>query len=360
MRGSYCDAIWTAQEAASGERVIRGGHLVSERRLGEWRWVSLRGDRRAVFSRLGEAFAGEIDHILRMSTDLKRLSRFRKSSRLGTLEAATSASYTDEMEELEALADGAGVSFEDLLILNLRGDLIDLGEGCSDVAVAGPQGSLLIHNEDGAPLFDGRCAIVTLHIEGEISVTSVWYPGFLPGMTAWLNGRGVGCGVDHIPLAAPGDGAGRHFQARALQKAESVADAITIAAAVPIAGGYSYTFGSADRLVNLESSPAGVHQREIPEFHAHTNHFIYSNESQTPDQRSFIRLSALRQLEGVSRLDDLVEAMTSQGSIHRHAADGDPLLTLCTIGFDFTREEIAVVLRHDRAIHRLSFDEFVS
>jgi hypothetical protein len=109
------------------------------------------------------------------------------------------------------------VQFDDLVLLNLRGDLglVDGGIGCSDLGWHGER-SVVAHNEDGTLEDVGRCALLTLTGTGRPPVTAFWYPGFVPANAFALTGDGLVWTVDHLPVAAPGLGAGRHFVGRGL------------------------------------------------------------------------------------------------------------------------------------------------
>jgi len=117
--------------------------------------------------------------------------------------------------ELAAFAAGAGVPFDDLALLNLRGDLglVDGGIACSDLGWRRER-SAVAHNEDGAPEDVGRCALLTMTGTGRPPVTAFWYPGFVPSNAFALTGDGLIWTVDHLPVAAPSPGAGRHFVGR--------------------------------------------------------------------------------------------------------------------------------------------------
>jgi Acyl-coenzyme A:6-aminopenicillanic acid acyl-transferase len=95
---------------------------------------------------------------------------------------------------------------------------------------------------------------------GRPPVTAFWYPGFVPANAFALTGDGLAWTVDHLPVAAPGPGAGRHFVGRGLQvTARTVEDAVGYLRSRPSAGGFSYTIGDrAGRVVSVEAA-AGRH-----------------------------------------------------------------------------------------------------
>lgn len=334
-----------------------------ERSLGSWRWLSVAGSRRHVFTTVGEAFRDEIQQWVATSTDLPRLDRFRGTEQLREVAGATRRGYPEQVEELEAMADGAGVAFDDLLLVNLRGDLTALGEGCSDIAVVGEDSLLIAHNEDGAPELDGLCALLTLHIDGHPTVTSVWYPGMLPGLTCWLNGEGLACGVNHIPVRYPGPGGGRQFLARVLQESRSLELFASRAGAFPMAGGYALTVGSASEGAahTYEVGPGGVWQGRVDGLAVHTNHFLELDDPQDVEDESLDRLQILKRTGTSTDVAGLLRLLTgSPEGVRRDAVDGDPLTTHSSMVFDLRARAVSVVLRGDPNVHEVGFDDFLS
>ena len=196
---------------------------LAEHRLGGLRWIVLDGPDREAFGALGEHVRGELAALAAAWPALPRLRRHVSGppgrDYLAAVCRATEEAFPAEWAELAAFAAGAGVQFDDLVLLNLRGDLglVDGGIGCSDLGWRGER-SVVAHNEDGAPEDVGRCALLTMTGTGRPAVTAFWYPGFVPANAFALTGDGLVWTVDHLPVAAPGPGAGRHFVGRGLQR----------------------------------------------------------------------------------------------------------------------------------------------
>ena len=236
-----------------------------EHRLGSLRWIVLSGPDREAFGALGEHVRAELAALAEAWPALPRLRRHVSGSpgrdRLAAVRRATEEAFPAEWAELAAFAAGAAVPFDDLALLNLRGDLglVDGGIGCSDLGWRRER-SVVAHNEDGAPEDVGRCALLTMTGTGRPPVTAFWYPGFVPANAFALTGDGLIWTVDHLPVAAPSPGAGRHFVGRGLQRtARTVEDAVGYLRSRPSAGGFSYTIGDrAGRVVSVEAA-AGRH-----------------------------------------------------------------------------------------------------
>ena len=237
---------------------------LDEHRLGGLRWIVLRGPDREAFRALGEHTRDEITALTRAWPLLARLRQHvcdpPGSDHLNTVRQASALRFPEVWAELAAFAAGAAVPFEDLALLNFRGDLgpVAGGIGCSDLAWRRER-SVIGHNEDGAPENVGQCALLTLALDNLPSVTAFWYPGFLPSNAFTVTGDGLVWSIDHLPVAAPGDGAGRHVVGRGLQRsARTVDEAIDYLRTNPSAGGFAYNDRRPDRADRLRGGRSRV------------------------------------------------------------------------------------------------------
>jgi hypothetical protein len=309
---------------------------LAEHRLGGLRWIVLNGPDREAFGALGEHVQGELAALAEAWPVLPRLRRRVSGSPgrelLAAARRATAESFPAEWAELAAFAAGAGVRFDDLVLLNLRGDLglVDGGIGCSDLGWRGER-SVVAHN---------------------------WYPGFVPANAFALTGDGLVWTVDHLPVAAPGPGAGRHFVGRGLQRmARTVDDAVGYLRSRPSAGGFAYTIGDrAGRVVSVEAA-AGRHA--VVEAGPgrgpllwHTNHGRYlSGAEPEAGGTSAARGQTLDALgvpaedPGSSWFLDVLTSPPPGGVRSDPGPDGRGLTTLCTLVADLTAGEAVIAPR---------------
>src|SRR4029077_4427884 len=192
---------------------------VAEHRLGGLRWIVLNGPDREAFGALGEHVRQELAALAQAWPALPRLRRHVAGppgrDLLAAVRAATEEAFPAEWAELTAFAAGAAVPLDDLVLLNLRGDLglVDDGIGCSDLGWRRER-SVVAHNEDGALEDVGRCALLPMTGTGRLTaaapcarppmpepappaVTAFWYPGFVPANAFALTGDGLSWTVDH-------------------------------------------------------------------------------------------------------------------------------------------------------------------
>ncbi|MBZ3901840.1 C45 family autoproteolytic acyltransferase/hydolase [Streptomyces griseiscabiei] len=355
---------------------MRMGVVVREQRLAGLRWLVVSGPRLDAFRALGESARADIRAVQESMPEREALRRRvgteAGAARLERVLRATRERHPRELAELEALAEGAGVAFDDLLLANLRGDLgTDDGTGCSDLIWRGGN-SFVAHNEDGAPALDGRLTLLTLALDGLVPVTVQWYPGFVPANAFTATGHGLVWGINHLQVARPpADGAGRHFVARALQQAPTLDAALEHLRTRPGAGGFSYALGerATGRVVVAEAAggrTAVVEATPAEPLHWHTNHLRHlpdtleaagsgaSADSLGRYEESVARGRALESLraEGSVRTEGrepsaawFLEALTGAPlphGVHRTAAGGDPLMTLSTAVADLTAGRVLV------------------
>lgn len=338
---------------------------LDEHRLGKLRWIGLTGPGRDVFRALGEHMREEVADLIRTWPLLSRLrehvSSAPGSSRLNTVRQFSAQRFPEVWAELAAFAEGAGVPFDDLALLNLRGDLgmVAGGIGCSDLAWRRER-SVIAHNEDGVAENVGQCALLTLALDGLPAVTAFWYPGFLPSNAFAVTGDGLVCTIDHMPVAAPGDGAGRHFVSRGLQRsARTVEEAVDYLRTHPSAGGFAYAIGDrTGRIVSVEAA-AGRHAVVDvgPALLWHTNHGRYLPGSEPVPGGSSVARGEMMDALAVPEDDPdpawflrvLAGAPLPDG-VRCDPAPGRPATTLCTFIADLTAGEAVIAARDDQPV----------
>jgi hypothetical protein len=339
---------------------------LEEHRLGGLRWIVLAGPEREAFGALGEHVRGELAGAGETWPMLPRLRQHVSGppgqGYLASVRRATQERHGEEWAELAAFAAGAAVPFDDLALLNLRGDLgwAGGGMGCSDLAWRRDR-SVIAHNEDGGLPDVGRCGLLTLTGNGRPPVTAFWYPGFLPANAFAVTGDGLVWTVDHLPVAVPGPGAGRHFVGRGLQRAAQTADQVAgYLKDHPSAGGFAYTVGDrAGRVVNVEAAAghhAVVEAGPLPLLW-HTNHGRYvPGAAPTAGGTSAARGRTLDALAvpatdpGPSWFLDVLTTPPPDGVRSDPSPDGSGLTTLCTLVADLTAGQAVIAERGGRPI----------
>lgn len=347
---------------------------LGEHRLGGLRWIVLRGPDREAFRALGEHMRDEMAALIKtwgLVTKLREHVSGRPGrDRLASVRQASALGFPEAWAELAAFAEGCAVPFDDLALMNFRGDLgpVSGGIGCSDLAWRRER-SLIGHNEDGAPENVGLCALLTLALDGLPTVTAFWYPGFLPANAFTVTADGLVWTIDHLPVAEPGAGAARHFVGRGLQRSARTLDAaVDYLKTHPSAGGFAYTIGDrTGRIVNVEAL-AGRHasveagpQEAGPQQDGpllwHTNHGRYlPGADPAPEGTSVARGQTLSALAVPEHDPDpawflgILAGAPLPDGVRRDAESGDPAITLCTFIADLTAGEAVIAARDEQPV----------
>ena len=211
------------------------------------------------------------------------------------------------LDEMEALADGAGLNRTDAALMNFRHELGALAPGgtapsaaaayseCSDVASAG----FVAHNEDGFDPHNNHTYVLNVSIAGES--TSWWaaycYAGELATAAFGANSNGVGYTLNamHCPTRLGKGALGRNLISRALLVQRSLASAKALITGSVSATGHNYQVfqkGLPARVLSIETLPPqqshvtdllpGTHNPGSPLrvlFHANCYFFIPLNGS---------------------------------------------------------------------------------
>jgi predicted choloylglycine hydrolase len=334
--------------------------------------IEVRGSHLDVGFAIGKRFANQIHRALdRYPFFQERILPYQRTpkgqARYRELLALHRARYPDYVAELEGLARGAGRPFEDLFLVNLRGEyagyLRGPAHGCFDCALATDGVTMIGHNEDGAPAFRGNAYLVRAQVEGKPAFTALTYPGFLPGNAFGYNDEGICVSVDNVRPQENKVGIGRHFLARSLLEARSLDEAIQRVTVPGRAAGFSYTIGSAaqtrshasaPRIVHVEVAPQTHFVREVHGCYVHANHYrelddveqIIEPSSAARVERAEAILQENAPMDASRVLAILGDRADERYPIHRTATPPDKLATLCTALFELHARRLRIYTGH--------------
>lgn len=268
----------------------------------------------------GTAFRGIVQNLERY----RALSPFLGGDRMAAIEACSRRAFPALMREVDGMAAGAGVGFDELFLWNCRGDLpgasaIGGSQGCTDVIIPGDPDSglpaVIAHNEDDAADLDDACFLATVKAPGEPGFTSFCSPGMLPGHTFAVNASGLVQTINHIRPRDQKAGIARHIVARAVLACDTLAAARLVLERTDRAGGFHHNLGEMGSMavLSVEAPASGCVVRQVRAPRAHANHLVFE-ETADIDQE-ITRSSRERQRQA--------EALIQSGEVGR-----DPLAVL--------------------------------
>ncbi len=316
----------------------------------------------AIGRRLGEQIHRFLDEYELLQTRLLPFHRTQEGQQLfRTFFRLHRTRYTHYMAELEGMARGAERPFEELLLVNLRGEYQGLLSqqgvgGCTDCFVLTPDVALLGHNEDGSPAAIGRVFLLHAQVADEPPFTALCYPGFLPGNAFGFNQNGVFHTADAVSPRRVRVGVGRHFIARSLLSAPSLDEAIRRVIVPGRSAGFTYNIGSVQerRLVSVEMAPQAHHVHEVAGHYAHTNHYLHLDQVEqrigASSRARLERAQAMLQDDPPTDAAGLAKILGDQTDsdypIYRRAQAPDRGTTLCSVVFDLDARQVHIFAGH--------------
>jgi hypothetical protein len=244
------------------------------------------------------------EHLLRTKA-WARVIEWRGSAAGATMATLVRERFPRTWSELQGLAQGLRLPFEDVFLWNCRGDLWAMApDGCTTVQLPGDELRRMVHNEDGDPGFAGHCALAACAIAGSPRFVSFVYPGSLPGHTFAVTDAGLAMTVNNLRALHVAPGVPRMVLARAVLDAPAMDAGVSLLREHPRAGGFHLTLGhreSAD-LLSVEFSSEACSVRTVTAPALHANHAIHPSMRDLP--QVITGSSGHRQVRGDRLLDD--------------------------------------------------------
>jgi Acyl-coenzyme A:6-aminopenicillanic acid acyl-transferase len=254
--------------------------------------------------------------------------RSRIEQLLAAYDHAGSAVVSDLMELLDGMAVGSGVdpvalratnAFEELYVVLDPEALGAPVERCTDVLLAGPEGPLLVHQEQWYVANADSVAIVIDEPDDGIAVISPVVASGVP--LVGMNATGAGLGAMSLTAADGRAGVPRMFVARRALEARDPAEAWRTVTMPERAGGYTWCYAFAGGATAIFETTATT-AADLRDESAHANHALdHAVAAVCPagSEGSRSRLARMRSLTSDRDVWTVPEASALLGD---HGADG--------------------------------------
>ncbi|NKB59207.1 MAG: peptidase C45 [Alphaproteobacteria bacterium] len=318
--------------------------------------ISIEGDEFDIGIALGRQTGGGLRALLETVGRYRKLQSWQGSLRLKALEAVARAVYPQYVRTLEGLAEGAGMTFDEIFLWNCRGDLLvkedGAGtEGCTSVLIpdSAGRGTQIAHNEDGEREFDGHCFLASILPRDGIGFMSFCYPGLLPGHAFAVNDRGLVQTINHIPADDMKEGIPRHMVTRAVIGCGSLDEALAILQRPDRASAFNHNLMQTGdrRVLSVEAPAHGCDIEVVSAPYAHANHLLrFPDYDQTISPSSQDRQSRADALLTDRAVEDPLAILSDQEPdawpICRKSKTGpDTGYTLATAVFELRSDAVA-------------------
>ncbi|HEX7866483.1 MAG TPA: C45 family peptidase [Variovorax sp.] len=287
---------------------------------------------------IGRFGAAAMQDYARLSPAWATVMHHRGTPAAQAMAALVRARFPRIHDELQGLAAGLELPFEDVFLWNSRGDLWAMApDGCTTVQEAGAL-RRITHNEDGDPAFAGHCAIAVCTVEGGASFASFVYPGSLPGHTFAVTEGGLAMTVNNLRCLNVRPGVPRMVITRALLDAASLQEVRALLGSNERAGGFHLTVAhrAEPELLSVEFSSEACSIVGIAGRRLHANHALHASLGDLP--QIVTGSSRHRQLRGDALLadgDDPLHLLADSGDasfpiLRADPADSDGENTMAT------------------------------
>ncbi|MFB4165509.1 C45 family autoproteolytic acyltransferase/hydrolase [Alteribacillus sp. JSM 102045] len=236
----------------------------------------LKGSSIDIGEQYGEQAKEEIKHNISLFKKAANQSHSKLSQAAHEYESFLEEKSPEILERLRAMAESAGVNYQDLLALNALGEEF-LGEGCTTVLAAGDatkSGNAYYHKNRDARIGSKQVVVQMEPEDGQkyIGITSAGYSGMAMG----INEKGVSVGNNVLSTWDIGPGYGNLDVIRmTLEEAADAESAVDFIQEVPRQSGSSYGIADNEDAAFVEATHSAAAVKWIEdEVMAHTNHFI--------------------------------------------------------------------------------------
>lgn len=275
------------------------------------------------------------------------------------LHRASCTAYPDYCDEINGLADGAGVPRQLTMVLSLKHELTFLARGnrsleCTDVLIHSKDTAVVAHNEDGNALVESTGYFVNATFKGKgrgrtlgTNFVAFQYPASVLGHAFGYNEHGVVTSMNAVfPSEVNVNGVGCYFLSRSILDSQSTQNAVERARAPVRAYGTSNNVGSAAShdVVNIETSPDAIAVSSPSPLAFHMNEYLHAKTAQHKDPSSEHRLHRAEELAQNGGMADVQGALKvlsdtndEQYPLYRTTTPPDDCSTLATAAFDLHR-----------------------
>lgn len=237
-------------------------------------YIEISGSNYEVGKQLGKYSKDMLPRFLNSETIRKdREEKLRQPEILkASLEIARQR-YPQFIEEMQGIADGAGLTFETIFAFNWRPRPRQGQRGCTTLIVPKEDRVLIAHNEDWRTRTND-IFMARLRYKNGLDCLVVCYHGFLPGVSGSVNQAGVVQTLNALISSDGGPGLPMMFVHRAALEATSIEEAINIVIQPARADSENFNFAQGTRAVYAETSATDFEIVEVKTPTVHTNHFL--------------------------------------------------------------------------------------
>ncbi|KAH8809002.1 acyl-coenzyme A:6-aminopenicillanic acid acyl-transferase-domain-containing protein [Xylogone sp. PMI_703] len=215
------------------------------------------------------------------------------------------------VEEMEGVASGAGLSYLDILALNVRTEIAfgTFSDGCTAFSWKSGEASILAQNWDWESDQSENLIALKIKKENGLRIQMITEAGIIGKIG--FNSKGVGCTLNALKLKGVSyTKIPCHLALRTVMESDSRKDAIETLEKSGVASACHILVADETGGTGLECTDFGIAKLEMNESGvvAHTNHFLLEHTKKIPEESTFLADSPFR----VKRIGELLDSVRGQ------------------------------------------------
>ncbi len=290
--------------------------------------IEVSGGPRSLGRQIGEAAGEQIRGFCAMA--MEQANRTVRVSRESAMMVAHESwsfaeAYSPDMaEELRGVAEGAGVSPDEIMLLQIRNQLQpEPTDGCTSLSAVGRGARIVAQNWDNDPALDEFTVVLTRKPDGKPSFTTVGQAGLIAYIG--FNEAGIGLCLNSLPAPSRRLGVPHYLVVRGIYEVRSLDEAVAAVRraerAIPANIMLMTPQGPTDLEVTIDDMR--VLTGDARGLVTHTNHCLHSDLLPINDQfpeliQSHARLGRIGQLVGSGGEDVSVSQVQRGLSDHQN------------------------------------------
>jgi isopenicillin-N N-acyltransferase like protein len=312
-------------------------------------YLKVSGSYHEIGYQIGKAFKRNITSLLDHYADFKKHKAAfpRKEKLVEKMLLVSKRLCPNIVDEIQGISDGCGMDFMDIFIHNCMH--MPHWANCSTSVFRHGDSIHIAHNEDAHPLLEENSYFIFVKPENDNSIPffSHCYPGIVPGMSYGFNAAGLVQTCNSLPDPIKTVGLPRMFVGRKIyENAKTINDAIEIIEEMtPRSGGASYTVGSKNNVVNVETTGTDYAIIKIYDNFFRANHYISGKFKKHP---AASRHTIVRQNRGdilipeIKNHNQLLDMMWDNLIYLTMESTNNDCQTNATLLIDITNEDITM------------------
>ncbi|MDO8452036.1 MAG: C45 family peptidase [bacterium] len=293
--------------------------MVQKNTLKQFPVVKASGSHYEVGVAIGQSLAKPIADLLRMNAFIFEESYENYLEEITPFLGQARTYFPKYIEELRGIANGAGVSFEELFLANNR-EVADYnpnllsGNHCTIIGIPVEHGYLVGHNEDWSQSARAFLYVLDAVIDGN-HIFGLNYAHEIMGSSVGINGWGLVQAINELSHQGSQLGVPKNFIARAILDCRTLEEAERIMETIPRAAGFNHVLVAGQRLWNIESSATDyVIEKIAHSRYVHTNHYVTRlrgiDPGNTESKNRYDKVS--RGLPEIASVDDLIHMLSDR------------------------------------------------